>query len=267
MDIIQRNFFRLLRSGALNEYESLEPMSHYKWQKLARLVEAQGVTEVAVKGLRNHTFDEKANIPPTLLPTLSSALVSPTPSHPRPRLSNRLLNRRLRKIQKGERHAIDASMTTLELLNIIVGNIYQILNQGVSLKSISELGSFLRTRGDKVDFVKLEGWLKRLHIQRMAQLEGSILITVFEFEKDEIPFVERIEPQAYQLILRTLSHTASDTTEEWHFKQSKTGFVRNNSKLLRRNLRRSMRYVNYAPIEATSHFLNHFLKSLSEIEE
>ena len=34
MNIIQRNFFRLLRSGALNEFVSLEPMSHYKWQQL-----------------------------------------------------------------------------------------------------------------------------------------------------------------------------------------------------------------------------------------
>lgn len=31
MDIITRNFFRLLRSGALNEYEQLEPMSNFKW--------------------------------------------------------------------------------------------------------------------------------------------------------------------------------------------------------------------------------------------
>ena len=37
MNILQRNFFRLLRSGALNEYESLEPMSLYKWQQLAKL--------------------------------------------------------------------------------------------------------------------------------------------------------------------------------------------------------------------------------------
>ena len=58
MNIIQRNFFRLLRSGALNEFVSLEPMSHYKWQQLGNLVVAQGVEPIAVKGMRNHTFDE-----------------------------------------------------------------------------------------------------------------------------------------------------------------------------------------------------------------
>ena len=268
MNILQRNFFRLLRSGALNEYESLEPMSLYKWQQLAKLIERQGVAEIAVKGLRNHTFDESANFPKTMIDDLQAHAANSEKKDSRlPRLSNRLLNRRLRKIQKGERHQIDASMPTLDLLNIIVRNISLILNNGISLSAISELGSYLRTRGDKVDFVKLDGWLEKLHIKRLAQLEGSILISVFEFDQDEIPFVEKVEPEAYPLILRTLEHTATDTTEEWHFRQRKTGFVVNNSKVMRRNLRRSIRYINYAPIETSSNFLNNFAKSLSEIEE
>lgn len=267
MNILQRNFFRLLRSGALNEYESLEPMSLYKWQQLAKLVERQGVAEIAVKGLRNHTFDENANFPKTLIDDLQAIVSETEKTNTLPRLSNRFLNRRLRKIQKGERHELDASMPTLELLNIIVRNIGLILNSGISLSAISELGSYLRTRGDKVDFVKLEGWLDKLHIKRLAQLEGSILISVFEFDQDEIPFVETVEPEAYPLILRTLAHTATDTTEEWHFRQRRTGFVVNNSKVMRRNLRRSIRYINYAPIETSSNFLNNFAKSLSEIEE
>ena len=158
-------------------------------------------------------------------------------------------------------------MTTLDLLNIIVANVNQILNRGISLSLIAELGSFLRTHGAKVDFVKLESWLHQLHIQRMAQLQGSILISVFEFEKEEIPFVNNIEQQANALILRTLSHTTNDTTEEWHFRQSRTGFVQNNSRIMRRNLRRSIRYINYAPIETVSNFLGNFARSLSEIEE
>ena len=101
----------------------------------------------------------------------------------------------------------------------------------------------------------------------MAQLEGSILIAVFEFDQDEIPFVAQVEKEAYPLILRTLKHTTSDTTEEWHFRQGRTGFVQNNSRIMRRNLRRSIRYINFAPIETSSNFLNNFARSLSEIEE
>ena len=34
-----------------------------------------------------------------------------------------------------------------------------------------------------------------------------------------------------------------------------------------KNLRRSMRYLEYAPIETISNFCNNFFRSLSEIEE
>ncbi len=275
MNIIHRNFFRLLRSGVLNEYESLEPMSLYKWQQLAHLITTQGVAEIALKGFRNHTFDEKGNYPKSMLEQLQLAVSENAAKQQEneqakkamPHLSNFLLNRRLRQIQKNERHQIDASMTTLELLNIIVRNINMTFNHGISLSGISEMGSFLRTRGDKVDFVKLEDWLRRLHIQRMAQLEGSVLIAVFKFEQDEIPFVARVEPKAYGLTLRTLDHHTDDHVEEWHFKQTHAGFVQNNTRVTRRNLRRSMRYISYAPIETTSHFLRNFARSLSEIEE
>lgn len=267
MDIIKRNFFRLLRSGALNEYESLEPMSAFKWNRLFQMIKAQGVTSIAIKGLKNHTFDAQANIPKQLVDELSTATEDGQQSDTPPQLSNRFLNKRLKKIQDNERHQIDASMNTLELLNIIVRNIEMMLNKGISLKGIAELGSYLRTKGDKVDFVKLDNWLSHLHIERMAQLEGSILIEVFEFEVAEVPFVQKVEKQAYPLTIRTLTHTEEDTAKEWHFRQSKSGFVQNNSSQLRKNLRRSIRYIDFAPLETTSNFINNFAKNLSEIEE
>ena len=70
MDIIQRNFFRLLRSGVLNEYESLEPMSTFKWNRLFQIVKVQGVEDIALKGIKNHTYYENANIPKTLVDSL-----------------------------------------------------------------------------------------------------------------------------------------------------------------------------------------------------
>ncbi|MCR5131067.1 MAG: hypothetical protein K6C10_06370 [Prevotella sp.] len=276
MNIIHRNFFRLLRSGALNEYESLEPMSLYKWKQLSHLIAAQGVAEIAMKGLRNHTFDDQGNYPKSMQEELQSFIdesLAKTKSEDSsekqdlPHMSNFFLNRRLNHIQKNERHQIDASMTTLDLLNIIVKNINLTFNKGISLSGISEMGSFLRTKGDKVDFVKLEEWLRKLHIQRMAQLEGSVLIAVFKFDQDEIPFVNKIEPKAYGLTLRTLDHHTDDNMEEWHFKQSEAGFVHGNTRVTRRNLRRSMRYISYAPIETSSHFLKNFARNLSEIEE
>lgn len=263
MDIITRNFFRLLRSGALNEYEPLEPMSAFKWRRLYQMVKAQHVEAPTQKGVRHHQYDVMMNIPPSLI----DEAPTPPPADVTPQLSNRILNRRLRKIREGERHAIDTNVGALEVLAIIVANVSNMLNRGTMLSGIIQLGSYLRNKGDKVDFVKLDTWLNKLHLRRMAQLQGNMLMAVFGFEQDEIPFVQREEPAAYKLVVRSVLHTASDTAEEWHFRQSRSGFVQNNSTLLRRNLRRSLRYIAYAPLETVSNYFHNFARSLQEIEE
>ncbi|MDT3387353.1 MAG: hypothetical protein LIR46_06265 [Bacteroidota bacterium] len=263
MDIITRNFFRLLRSGALNEYEALEPMSTFKWKRLDRMVHAQQVEAAAQKGARNHQFDEMAPIPRYLIEDKTD--IQRLPDYVQ--LSNPLFNYRLKKIEEEERHAIDTNIGSLEVLHLIVGNVSNMLNKGMILRGIIALGSYLRQKGDKVDFVKLEHWVEKLHIRRMAQLQGSILMSVFNFEQDELPFVKHIEPAAYKLVIRSVEHSANDTAEDWHFRLSRTGFLQNNSTLMRRNLRRSLRYLTYAPIETISNFLNNFAHSLQEIEE
>lgn len=263
MNIITRNFFRLLRSGALNEYEPMEPMSAFKWRRLDQMVHAQHVERAALKGIKNHQFDEMMNIP--------EDLANQTPDNSAhqeaPRLSNHYLNFRLSRIENAERHAIDTNVDALNVLKIIVGNVSSMLNHGTMLSGIIELGSYLRNKGDKVDFVKLDTWLGKLQLRRMAQLQGSMLMSVFNFEQDELPFVRHVEAAANKLVLRSVTHSASDTAEEWHFRQLSSGFVQNNSALLRRNLRRSLRYITYAPLETVSNFFNNFARSLQEIEE
>ena len=263
MNIITRNFFRLLRSGALNEYEPMEPMSAFKWRRLDQMVHAQHVERAALKGIKNHQFDEMMNIP--------EDLANQTPDNSahqeEPRLSNHYLNFRLSRIENAERHAIDTNVDALNVLKIIVGNVSSMLNHGTMLSGIIELGSYLRNKGDKVDFVKLDAWLGKLQWRRMAQLQGSMLMSVFNFEQDELPFVRHVEAAANKLVLRSVTHSASDTAEEWHFRQLSSGFVQNNSALLRRNLRRSLRYITYAPLETVSNFFNNFARSLQEIEE
>lgn len=176
------------------------------------------------------------------------------------------LNKRLIKIQQDEPHAIDTSMETIYLLRLIVSNVNAMYSGGISLRGIIQLGQYLRTRGDKVDFVKLDTWLTKLHIQRIAQLEGSVLIQFFNFEQDEIPFVKMVERGASKLTVRSLYYNIKDM-EDIKFQESQVGFVHTTGGTMRKNLRRSMRYFGYAPIETTCNFLNSFFKSLSEIEE
>lgn len=231
LDFLQRNLFKKLRAELFDTKEQLDPMTTFKKQKIAQMM----------KNLSDIPSGEVA-------------------------MHSGFLNKRLIKIQQDEPHAIDTSMETIYLLRLIVSNVNAMYSGGISLRGIIQLGQYLRTRGDKVDFVKLDTWLTKLHIQRMAQLEGSVLIQFFNFEQDEIPFVKMVERGASKLTVRSLYYNIKDM-EDIKFQESQVGFVHTTGGTMRKNLRRSMRYFGYAPIETTCNFLNSFFKSLSEIEE
>ena len=278
MDIIQRNFFKLIRSGAFNDKSTIEAMSSFKWRRLYEIVMFQNVLDYFVRGVNNNANDKNLNLPAKLIDEIQAKLdLQDEKQSSRQEddkiigddaeLSNKWLNKRYHKIIYNEMHSIDTSTETLRMLQLIVFNTNAMLNRGINLDAIIRLGQFLRNKGDKVDFLKLEKWLSALHLQRMAQLQGSILIAVFGFEKDEIDFVKTEEPVAYKLTIKIISNLVKDTAGEWHFRQNSAGFVQNNGKMLRRNLRRSYKYISYAPIETTSNFINGFIKGLSEIEE
>ena len=278
MDIIQRNFFKLIRSGAFNDKSTIEAMSSFKWRRLYEIVMFQNVLDYFVRGVNNNANDKNLNLPTKLIDEIQAKLdLQDEKQSSRQEddkiigddaeLSTKWLNKRYHKIIYNEMHSIDTSTETLRMLQLIVFNTNAMLNRGINLDAIIRLGQFLRNKGDKVDFLKLEKWLSALHLQRMAQLLGSILIAVFGFEKDEIDFVKKEEPVAYKLTIKIISNLVKDTAGEWHFRQNSAGFVQNNGKMLRRNLRRSYKYISYAPIETTSNFINGFIKGLSEIEE
>ncbi len=275
-NIIQRNFFRLIRSGAFEDPSPVEAMSPFKWRRLYDMVESQRVVGIFVRGASRHIHDDQLNIPADVIERAHAymdAHPSPPTTGAEPHvpdtatLSNRLLNHRLEHIAETERHAMDTSTESVGLLRLIVYNVDAMLNRGMSLDGIVRLGQYLRAKGGKVDFVKVDAWLVRLHLTRMAELQGNILVTTFGFEQDEIPFVRKPDRDARQITLRAVSHLVSDTVKEWHFRQGRAGFVENNSRILRRHLRRSIRYFTYAPIETTSNFFAGIGRSLSEIEE
>lgn len=271
MDVIQRNFFRILSSGAFNSQSNIEPMSPFKWRRLMQMVDAQQVIPIFVKGINKHSLDEGLRLPDSIIADIKARMNdNKTLSGKVPekvKLSSRLLNHRLKGIIHNELHSIDTSIEALDILKLIVSNSQSMLTRGMDLDGIITLGQYLRTRGDKVDFVKLDTWLSSLMLHPMAELQGNILISVFGFDEDELPFVTKYDQKAYKLTLRSVSDLAKDTAQEWHFKQNSAGFVRNNGAVLRRNLRRSLRYVGYAPLETVSNFANNFVRSLSEIEE
>ena len=51
MNIIERNFYRLLRAGAFDTQEEIEALSAWKWNRLYQLAEMHDVTPILYKGL------------------------------------------------------------------------------------------------------------------------------------------------------------------------------------------------------------------------
>lgn len=272
MDIIKRNLFRMIGAGAFGEKdEPAEPMSAFKWKKLYHVCEAQGLSYMLTDNVATHERYIHTNIPeakdsgedaenryrPSNFKTLIDEIS----------LNTAFTNRRLDRIIDTELHAIDTSTETLTLLAIIIDTLNDMLRHGIIIKQLVILGRFLRKRGDKVDFEKLDLWLGKLMLRRVAQLQGNMLMSLFGFEQDELPFVRHDEPAAYRMAMHSLSDPLKDPKGEWHFRQSSTGFVRNNNSAFLRNFRRSMKYMSYTPIEAVGNIASNFMKSLSEIEE
>ena len=107
--VIERNFFRLVRAGAFNDNEAIEPMSRFKWRRLFEMVEKQNVLPEFVKGAARHGLESYVAIPAELTEMAQHQLDARKPA-PRidvrnfPEMNNRFLDRRLRKLIDNEHH-------------------------------------------------------------------------------------------------------------------------------------------------------------------
>lgn len=282
MNIIKRNFLRLLRLGAFGENEVIEPMSKFKWEVIFHIANIHNVVSVIFDGIAKNKENE-ALIPQDIILKYKKILdeegygikaqttgARPSVQLPDAGLShmcNGFLNARLKRIRENEPQSTDASVETLNMLDIIVQATECTMTYGLSFATILRIGIYLRVDGDKIDFVKLENWLRKLNLTRMAQLEGSILIDIFGFEMDEIPFVNKMEPSAHKIAIEALEKPIRIDIEEWKISQKSTIFLANNSKAMMKTVKNCMKYFFFAPVEASSNFLHRFASSLSNLEE
>lgn len=282
MNIIKRNFLRLLRLGAFGENEVIEPMSKFKWEVIFHIANIHNVVGVIFDGIAKNKENE-ALIPQDIILKYKKILdeegygikAQATGSRPSVQLPdaglshmcNGFLNARLKRIRENEPQSADASVETLNMLDIIVQATECTMTYGLSFATILRIGIYLRVDGDKIDFVKLENWLRKLNLTRMAQLEGSILIDIFGFEMDEIPFVNKMEPSSHKIAIEALEKPIRIDIEEWKISQKSTIFLANNSKAMMKTVKNCMKYFFFAPVEASSNFLHRFASSLSNLEE
>ncbi len=242
-DIITRNFFRMMRSGALNEYVDMEPMSEFKWRRLVDTVIAENVASVASRAVKNHQYEPKFNMPQDLREELHKAAANTAGQSIRPELDNPMLNKKYKKIYTRERHSENYSKESLDLFNIIIANCHAILNRGTSTRLIIHLGNYVRINGERIDYEKVKRWLRDLQMQKVAQLAGSILIVNFAFKKEELPFVKSIDSKAAVAMMQGIMQRRR---------------VKHN---------KGITYFEYAPLENASIILGRLKTQLDNIEE
>ena len=137
-------------------------------------------------------------IPVTTMPKRMSFFVptiSPTPSS----------TAKLQSVLDDE----NSDIKSRQMLLMIIRISRHILNEGVPVRQLVELGTFLRTDGNGCDATLLERWLKSLKLQPVARLEASLLIMLLGFSREEISFAGAKDDKRTELIAHELMEFAN----------------------------------------------------------
>ena len=276
MKVLFRNFIRLLSIGAFDSDETIEPMSTFKWNKLLRLAEANAVADFVYSGIIQTTLSGKATIPQNISKTLQdNGVISKTQkynyttnSNPyslqkAKRLSNFYLNRKYNKIIQDEIHSIDTSTDSLIFLDKLTNNISTLINSGINIRELSDLGFYLRNNGDKVDFIKIDTWTRQLRMKKAANLIGCHLMLLFHFEASELPFLKEMNKMQLNALSTALEQDIAKIRPTDSVAQNKG----NSINPIRKPDTHPLKYFTYYPIETVSRFLANTAKSLSNIDE
>ena len=276
MNIIQRNFFRLIRNGAFEQNEQIEPMSVYKWGQLYQLAVMHDVAGYVYEGLQRckdqfflHLTDKQWQL---WEHTIKEIRKKDQHTNDEPdeflradHLTNPLLNKKLQAILDDEQ----SDVRTRQLLLTIIRVMRHILNEGVPIRQLVELSICLRTEGHHADFTTLEKWLKTLQLQQVAKLESSLIIELFGFEKEEIAFSGGKRDKNVERMVQELIEFTNTRARDFYFSQDAGNiFVHtSNGSAMLGHIHRSARYFRYYPSETLTNFFASFAHSLSHIEE
>lgn len=276
MKIIFRNFIKLLSSGAFITEESVEIMSEFKWKRLLQIAEASDVKDIISSGIAITHKHNNTIIPYNIIEESGKNIIHPKETSrqkeesnkftqlPVKKFSNFYLNRKLNKIIYNEIHSIDTSVDTLTFINKLIDNVNILISTGINPKELVNLGLYLRTNGNTIDFLKIERWLKQLKMRRISDLIGSLLIVLLNLEKQEIPFLKDTDKNSERYILSYLNDIL-DYTENLHKSEKQTSHTTSGTTYPTKKT--TYRYFKYFPLEIISSFISHIIKSISNIEE
>ena len=152
----------------------------------------------------------------------------------RQELTNPLLNRTLQQIQEGA----GIENPTFNLLEGLIAIARHILTTGISLRQFVALATYLYTTKDPLDFDLLKEWIRQLHMQRMVQLEGNLLVELFNFPAKRIPFTQAAANKTTRKLVNELFSTKGTS-----------------------------KHITYYPSEALTNFTSNLIQNLQNIEE
>ena len=269
-----RDFINILRSGAFDDVKPIGMLSNYKWGKLVDLAKMHGIIQIFANGLERYHYDSHLNISASHIDVIRDELRSAPVTGFADQydvnhmtLQSKPLNQHLKSIIKKEYADPERSFETLQVMAIIVFNTEHILTGRSYLKGIIDLGRYLRLEGSKVDFVKLEEWLKKTKLTKMANLQGSLLITGFGFTIEELPFMTKTVSKPMDQLLSAISHDDLSQLRPWALHESKGGFVVGSPLKIFRSVRQALHFWRYAPRETFATIFHGLMRGISEIEE
>ena len=267
MNIIERNFYRLLRAGAFGTEEQIEALSAYKWNRLFQLAEMHDIAPTIYQGIVKCQDQFFVQVPEKLREEWSQATCNDEDDNPlltADHLTNPVLNHKLQAILDDDHSNTETRTMLLHLLGIA----RFIMNAGIPVKRVVELGIFLRQTKGRIDYEKLQEWIKTLQLAPMVQLAAIMLVKLLHFTPDELPFMEPINEERMERQMREIFKQKNSHAEDWYFSQGKNIFVHTaNPSAMMWHIRRSARNLRYYPSETMTNFFSSFMHSLSHIEE
>ena len=277
MNILFRNFLRLLSAGTFGTDEAIEPMSGYKWNKLILMAKGHGIQDFVYAGITKAATANGRMIPQAtyaLAQSCQAGIKTATEdgdgrqtfqaARREKKFSNIILNNKYGKIVFNEVHSIDTSIETLVFLDKMISNVNNLLNSGVILKDIADIGFYLRSHGDKIDFVKAEDWFKQLKLRMMADIIGCHLILLFHFDKEELQYTKSISDKLLANVAADLEKAFAKVPEAAYDDAADNT---NAIYPVNKPSAQPLKYFRSFPVETSSRFVMNIIKSLSNIDE
>ena len=269
MDVTTRNFLRLLRAGAFNRQEPIEPLSAWKWQRLFQLSMVHNVEQFIYQGITCCKEQYFVHLPEQLMSEWknrhfdnendeTNVMIMPD------RLTNPILKQKLQTILNKE----NISEESRQLLLNLVGVTRFIMNVGMPMKLVAETAVLIRQATDRIDYARIQEWIEELKLRPMAQLTGTLLIGIMHMAPTELPFMAPENKNLTDKRVQEILKLKNKNTEEWYLSQGKNIFVHtSNPASLLWHVRQSARFFRYYPSESLTNFFASFANSLSHIEE